>query len=583
MNNGGPDDMFKFRRNYNLLHLMVYYALLITAVIGLFVIFMSTTTTRDDNQGINNSLVNGMDKVTDLVTANEREVREVGQRLTGTSGQIKNLYKYFQLNPAQYLTYSQTHMRYNIFYYLPAESSQVFAGNSAIKKLMITTSDSKASFVGTQEKPGGYRATKPLDLENQFSFSYTFINSANLNSYGSLYLVYETKAVTRALRHIAHAKGLQLMVLSETGSPMYRYRGKGVKKAELNRTTRLVQQTLVSQSKSRQQLKREFRYRTVKLENGDQIVALTSRAYVRRQQLQRNLILLLEASAIDLVLVVGLWITFRRYRNRFSRMIKSMNQVSQGDLDVRLTVPEQAGDLHVLATRVNQMLDDINRYIYQIYHLQLEQKDANMKALQSQIQPHFLYNTLEYIRMYAVAEDEPELAEVVYAFAALLRNNTDQSPTTTLEKEAGFTEKYIYLYQMRFPDQIAYGFQIEPDLAQLQIPKFILQPIVENYFAHGIDYVRDDNVIDIKAWTDERQFVHLLVRDNGKGMTDQQLTAVRAQINNQVDASQRQQNIGMRNVLERLQGYFGDSARLTIAADALGGIAVEMVFLKRVD
>lgn len=570
--------MLKFRHNYNLLHLMVYYALLITVVIGLFVIFMSTTTTRDENQGIKNSLVNSMDKVTDQVTANEREVREVGQRLTGTSGQVNNLHQYFQLDPTDYLIYSQDHMHDNIFYYLPAEAAQVFAGNPAIKKLILTTGDTRASFIATQDKPGGYRQTKPLKLDRQFSFNYTFVNSTNSGSYGNLYLIYETKTLTRALQHISHARGLQLLVLSATGSPMYRYRGPDVKPAELRQTTKQVQQTLVDQSRSRRTLKDTYHYKTVQLPNGDRIVALTARAYVQRQQVVRGAILFLEALAIDGILVAGLWVTFRRYRNRFSRMIKSMDQVGRGDLSVRLAVPEQAGDLHVMATGVNRMLDDINHYVYQIYHLQLAQKDANMKALQSQIQPHFLYNTLEYIRMYAVAEDESELAEVVYAFAALLRNNTDQSPTTTLAKEVEFTEKYMYLYQMRFPDQIAYGLQIDPALATLRLPKFTLQPIVENYFAHGIDYSRDDNVIDIKAWVDAAQLVHLLVRDNGRGMTAAQLTTVKARINNSIAAGDRHQSIGMRNVLERLRGYFGSQSKLTIARNALGGISVEIVF-----
>ncbi len=85
-------------------------------------------------------------------------------------------------------------------------------------------------------------------------------------------------------------------------------------------------------------------------------------------------------------------------------------------------------------------------------------------------------------------------------FSALLRNNTNQEKTIHLKEELDFCEKYVYLYQMRYPSRIAYHFTIESSLEEIEVPKFIIQPLVENYFKHGIDFTRFDNALSVKVF-----------------------------------------------------------------------------------
>ncbi|MFC6164052.1 histidine kinase [Lactiplantibacillus dongliensis] len=571
--------MFKWRRNYNFSQLMATYAVLLSTVIGLFALYMGTTTTANDNRAIDASLTNGLDKVADQVTANAREVHELGQHLTSTSSQVKNLNKYFELNPAAYLTYSQTTSNHEAFYYLPDETLQLLMSNPTIEQVRITMSDFKTSFVADRQTPGGYKTMRRVSSRPRFQFSYPFVDNANLRGYGTLTLTYQTQTLTTALNKLNRGANLQVLALTPTGQASYHFHGREVTARSARQTVSRVQRTFGRQASGSAAFAQQYRYRTSKLADGSILVAMTDRAVVRQQQRLKNWTLGAEAVAIDVILFGGLWLTFRRYRLQLQQMIQSMALVGRGDLAVRLKVPAQSGDLKIMATGINQMLDEINTYVYQIYQLEIEQRDANMKALQSQIQPHFLYNTLEYIRMYAVAEDQNELAEVVYAFAALLRNNTDQSPTTTLAKETEFIEKYIYLYQMRFPDQIAYGLQLAPILADLTIPKFILQPLVENYFAHGIDYLRTDNVVSVKAWQDGQQRVYLQVQDNGRGMSAAQLATVQAQIKSQQVTGERT-SIGLRNVYERLQGYFGERATMTLTRNQQGGLTVMLTFVR---
>ena len=103
------------------------------------------------------------------------------------------------------------------------------------------------------------------------------------------------------------------------------------------------------------------------------------------------------------------------------------------------------------------MLDRLEKNIHDIYQLELSQKDANMRALQAQINPHFMYNTLEFLRMYAVMQSQDELADIIYEFSSLLRNNISDERETTLKQELEFCRKYSYLCMVRYPKSIAYG------------------------------------------------------------------------------------------------------------------------------
>ena len=112
-----------------------------------------------------------------------------------------------------------------------------------------------------------------------------------------------------------------------------------------------------------------------------------------------------------------------------------MEAISQGDSERRINVDTKEQELLLVAETTNAMLDNMDKSIRDIYQLQLSQKDANLKALQAQINPHFMYNTMEFIRMYAVMQDQEELADIIYEFSSLLRNNISEEKETTIENE----------------------------------------------------------------------------------------------------------------------------------------------------
>ncbi len=118
---------------------------------------------------------------------------------------------------------------------------------------------------------------------------------------------------------------------------------------------------------------------------------------------------------------------FKRYEVQVLDIVDTMQQIRGEDRHLRLQTDNKEQEMYLISSEINQMLDAMDQSIQDIYRLQLAQKDANMRALQAQINPHFLYNTLEFFRMYAVSKQMDELGDMIYEFSSLLRSSVTQA------------------------------------------------------------------------------------------------------------------------------------------------------------
>ncbi len=569
---------FKKNGSYSLEKLLRYYARLLSTVIMAFVLLVAiytvVSTIHTYQDGMDNSLV----KVEDQVSKNSAEVKELGQSLVSTPERRENIKKYFELNPAKYLAYSQKNSNPNTYFYLPDQVYNIFSQNEDIKQVIISENNEQQTLIANKKQRYGFKTYKIPQNKHKFSFYYSFIDSATFGSYGDLYAAYDTSHIKKFLSKMSNTKYLQLYVLNDADNKTFSFYGSKVSAKERIQSARKVNRIAKSTAVQFLKLSKSYDYKVLDTGNKYKIVALISKKSLIVSAVLKMVWFILLGLLIILILLIGMNFTFKNYQMQLKEIIQAMKKVGRVNLKNKVPVPVQDGELKTLAIGINQMLDKINEYVYQIYELQIEQKDANMKALQSQINPHFLYNTLEYIRMYAISENETELAKVVYAFASLLRNNTDQSKMTTLKNELKFIEKYVYLYQMRFPDKIAYGIQIDSDLEMLNIPKFTLQPLVENYFAHGIDFSRADNVISIKA-KDRGEFVDLIVQDNGRGISCEKLNQLQTEIDKLKKSDGKR--IGLLNVSERMRGVFGKDFEMKLINNEYHGLTVIMTFRRQ--
>jgi len=559
---------------YNLQKLMTFYIKVMVITITLFAVIMSGFKIRDIMRDMNQAIDSGLNRTTLLVGLQQAESNQLARNLIQNPAKVKNLQKFFQMNSSDYLEYSQTHSSENDFYYVPNQMSDFMYSNSA-NKITLNLNQEKQAIISSPKNPGGVRVDSKKLHSKGLYYGIPLINDSTFQSFGSVIVNFHPSSIDNSLRYSPNHEMLQMFVLSDIGRLRYSYN------ADLSAYSKKIFTQNTVQSKSlMNNLHKEYFMKVQEAGNGDQVIAMVPKKIIYNRMLLNILLFLFVAAFIDAFLWWSLKYIFHNYRNHLKSMTDALDSISQGNLNTRVPVPEQEGELNTLATGINDMLNAIDQYVLQIYKLQLEQKDANMKALQSQINPHFLYNTLEYIRMYAINEGQTELANVVFNFASLLRNNISQESTVTLDKEFDFAEKYIYLYQMRFPDQVGYQFNLDDDLKTMKVPKFIIQPLIENYFKHGIDLERFDNAVHIRA-DKLADRVEISVTDNGTPIAGDKMKELNDKLASQ-DAKpiSGDRSIGLMNVKARMTGTFGQNFKMFITNNEFNGVTVKMqIFL----
>jgi len=559
---------------YNLQKLMTFYIKVMVITITLFAVIMSGFKIRDIMRDMNQAIDSGLNRTTLLVGLQQAESNQLARNLIQNPAKVKNLQKFFQMNSSDYLEYSQTHSSENDFYYVPNQMSDFMYSNSA-NKITLNLNQENQAIISSPKNPGGVRVDSKKLHSKGLYYGIPLINDSTFQSFGSVIVNFHPSSIDNSLRYSPNHEMLQMFVLSDIGRLRYSYN------ADLSAYSKKIFTQNTVQSKSlMNNLHKEYFMKVQEAGNGDQVIAMVPKKIIYNRMLLNILLFLFVAAFIDAFLWWSLKYIFHNYRNHLKSMTDALDSISQGNLNTRVPVPEQEGELNTLATGINDMLNAIDQYVLQIYKLQLEQKDANMKALQSQINPHFLYNTLEYIRMYAINEGQTELANVVFNFASLLRNNISQESTVTLDKEFDFAEKYIYLYQMRFPDQVGYQFNLDDDLKTMKVPKFIIQPLIENYFKHGIDLERFDNAVHIRA-DKLADRVEISVTDNGTPIAGDKMKELNDKLASQ-DAKpiSGDRSIGLMNVKARMTGTFGQNFKMFITNNEFNGVTVKMqIFL----
>ncbi|MCJ8180990.1 sensor histidine kinase [Lactiplantibacillus pentosus] len=550
-------------------HLIKVYTAIISVMVVLattvFVAVSIRTYDAEVDQAENTAVV----QIGQMLNQNQQVAAQFATQITSSANNLPSITKYFTSSISDYSNYAiDKSIAGSPYFFWPTESRQFFTQHDQVTQVTLRLLSQNKVFVATQDNPGGalYSAK---DVHQKFAINAPLINQTTLETDGVLSISFDQHELKRQLAQIRAVDPFQIVVRSDADDEIFYFAGKRV----TTQQQRDLKRALASDNTTMLQ---NYHVTKKRLSSGDTVTTVLNRQLLGRLIIGHVLPLILLGLILLFGLSVGLWLTFRRYQHQFNTIVDTVQAVSDGNLDARVPMNVRPTDLHTLADGINAMLEEIHQHIYTIYQLQIAQQEANRKALQAQINPHFMSNTLEYIRMAALEANQPELANVVYSFAALLRNNTDLSSRTTLKQEVKFIEKYVFLYQVRFPDRLAYQFTVTPDVAGVEIPKFSLQPIVENYFVHGVNFSRGDNALSLKAWR-ENGLVHVRIVDNGRGLTPAAVTAVNQKIRQPL-AEDQQQSIGLQNVYLRLRDSFGDSFQMSISSAGEQGVTVDIQF-----
>lgn len=281
-----------------------------------------------------------------------------------------------------------------------------------------------------------------------------------------------------------------------------------------------------------------------------------------------------------ILLVVYVLIMYYKFRNldiRLFNIMSQMDRISRGEFDV--DIEDTIGDeLSLIANHFNVISGDFKTYVEKTYLLELEQKKAEIKMLENQINPHFLYNTLESIRMKALANKDREVAKMIYALATLFRALVKENPKIQIGKELGYCKKYLEIFEYRYENQFVFDIQFDSETLKYEILKFTMQPLIENYFVHGIRIGEPDNKIVIEIV--ETDIINIIITDNGRGMSEQDIDLLNDRLQNYDD---EYNSIGIVNVHRRIKMNYGKEYGLRYEMNQDRGIKVVITIPKIVE
>ncbi len=284
--------------------------------------------------------------------------------------------------------------------------------------------------------------------------------------------------------------------------------------------------------------------------------------------------------ALMIILSMLIIILFTSVFTRRIRLLsEKMHSVAGGNFDVEFNDKgnDEIADLY---TDLGQMIKDMQRLIDDNYQVKLQseafkfnQMEAEFKALASQINPHFLYNTLETIRMKAFCNNDKETADLVKKLGKFMRRCLEfKDGEVTLHSELEFTNSYLELQSARFGDRVSYRIYSEVSKDYMILP-LLIQPIVENAFVHGIEGSKSNGRIDIKVYYHD-EFVIVDVIDNGCGMSPEKLKELEDKLILSDTASGK--SIGMSNVNKRIKMYHGEKYGMFITSKQGSGTTVQL-------
>ncbi len=298
-------------------------------------------------------------------------------------------------------------------------------------------------------------------------------------------------------------------------------------------------------------------------------------AYEGMQHMTRNMIIISLVLVAFLVAAATLLVTIipRSISKPIRYLSNVTKEVAGGNLDVRVHM-EHGAEVKILADSLNVMIEKIQTLIDNVMLEQMRLREAELEILQMQINPHFLYNTLDTIIWLAEAGDKNAVVEMVQTLSDFFRASLNSGKDiVSIESEIRHVSSYLQIQQVRYQDILEYEISINEEIMHCQIPKITLQPLVENALYHGIKYKRGKGKIVVSGYIQDNACV-LTVRDDGVGMTRERLLQVQGGLTTKIENSN--DFYGLYNVNERIRLKFGEKYGLRIDSVLQEGTVVEV-------
>lgn len=267
-----------------------------------------------------------------------------------------------------------------------------------------------------------------------------------------------------------------------------------------------------------------------------------------------------------LILLLGYFFS-RKMVERLEQLTENMNQINLGLR--KITVVSQSKDeIGVLVRTFTRMMDEINKLISQVYEAKIKLQKTEMKALQAQINPHFLYNSLSIINWKALEADNEEISRITLALSTYYRTSLNKGETMTIAaNEIRNIDAYLQIQLIMHDNSFQVIKEIQEDALSYSVPKLILQPLVENAIEHGLDVSeKEEKWLKISVCK-EKDALIMAVEDNGMGMSEEQAKSI---------ITYRSKGYGVRNVNDRITLLYGEEYHLRVKSRQGEGCRIEI-------
>ncbi len=267
------------------------------------------------------------------------------------------------------------------------------------------------------------------------------------------------------------------------------------------------------------------------------------------------------------------------YLRSLSVLRNHMKLAEKGEFGTKVDI-SAGGEIGELAASFNHMMERIKQLIEQVYQTEINRKAAELGALQAQINPHFLYNTLQIIDIMAEEKDAGEISQACQALSKVFRYSIRKVEKVSVKDELTHVENYIFIQKLRFGDRLNVTYKVAPETLKMETLKLVIQPLVENSIMHGTEnsVVKCDLTISVSLLQDK---LSISVDDTGIGMDEREVERVQAQINSQEPlsgaADGESGGIALRNVNQRLKLRYGEQYGLFIRSRKFKGTQVLII------
>jgi two-component system sensor histidine kinase YesM len=273
---------------------------------------------------------------------------------------------------------------------------------------------------------------------------------------------------------------------------------------------------------------------------------------------------------LSLILCVGVSLRLSKSLSKpIHTITEAMHRIEEGHLDTRIEI-ERIDEFGDLATNFNIMVNKLCDYMDYKVKQQQELNDSNIAMMQAQLNPHFIYNTLDTIKWVAKANHIPEIATLVTSLAKILRTGISSSQLITLKEELSIVQSYVDIQRIRFDEKFKYVTEIQNELEMCIVPKLVIQPLVENAIIHGLAD-RDDGNIHINAFKENDKLI-ITVSDDGCGISEEVMEFLNSRVRKKLDGG-----IGIYNIDTIIRLRYGDEFGVFFDKIEKGGTKVTVL------